>query len=214
MTPLPTRSRFSALAALAVCAAFAGCATSPPPVYYTLDDAALSALPGAAASGASMRPTPTVVVLPAELPEALDRPQLVARQSDNRLDISERRRWAAPLRREIPRVVAEELGRRLGSSGVVALPHVPDAPLPDYRLTLSIARLDAIPGQGVRLDAHWRLQARDGTVRNGRSAFDEPLAASEAHKDETGEAPYVALVAAHSRALRRLAGDIAQNVPR
>ena len=205
MNLLPERP--ARLAAGLLLAALFGCAGSPSISYYTLDN-----VPTQTPARTS---TPSIVVLPAEVPETLDRPQLVVLTGDHRVEVSERHRWAAPLRREIPRLVADELGQRLTSAGIVALPYVPDAPLPDYRLTLTIARLDAIPGHGVRLDAHWRLQSRDGTLRRGHSAFDEPLIAGAGNgSGDERDARYAALVAAQARALRRLAGDIAQAVPR
>ena len=212
MRRTPTRSprrpvwliRFLGLCALSL----GGCAGTPPPVFYTLDAPTPAGLtPAGLTPAAPAAQSPSIVVLPAEIPEGIDRPQLVTREDGNRVVIHERYRWAAPLRGEIARVVADELGRRLGTNRVLALPYAPEDPSPDYRLSLAVQRLDAWPGRGVSLDAQWQIKARDGTVQSGRAAFEEAVEA-------TGEAAHAALAAAQGRALRRLADDIARTLRR
>jgi hypothetical protein len=71
---------------------------------------------------------------------------------------------------------------------------------PDYRVTISVQRVESMHGQAALVDAVWavrRTGARD--ARSGRTL------AREAVKDDTFEA----LAAAHSRALATLSGDIA-----
>ena len=173
------------------------CGTTPPPAYYSLDDGAMSV----AARGTA----PRVAIVQAKLPDSLDRPQLFIRRGSNRLQLSEQQRWAEPLRYEIPRVVADDLGRLLDSSGVAALPVDVDRFAADFRVQLDVQRLDVVAGQGADLDLMWLLEARQGKAKVGRSTLREPLAA--------GDDPAVP-VAALRRALARAAADIANEISR
>ena len=186
-----------------LCALLAGlalnaCGTTPAPVYYALDDQVMSI----AARGT----TPSVAIVQVKLPELLDRPQLVTRSGGNRVQISEQQRWAEPLRNEIPRVLASDLGRLLDSSRIAALPVDVQRFAADFRVQLDVQRLDAVEGQGADIDLLWFLESRQGQVSVGRSTLREPLAA-------TGGDP-AALVAAVRRALGRVAAEIAAEIRR
>ena len=177
------------------------CGTTPPAAYYSLDDRAMSV----AARGT----TPRVAIVQAKLPDAIDRPQLVIRSGSNRLQLSEQQRWAEPLRYEIPRVLADDLGRLLDSSRVVALPVDAQRFAADFSVQLDVQRLDLIEGQGADLDLLWLIEARQGQVSLGRSTLHEPLAGSGGAGDDPA-----ALVAALRRALDRSATDIATEISR
>lgn len=168
----------------------AGCASTPT-VFYTLDEGAPAASPRGSA--------PSIAVTQVSLPELIDRPQLVVRTAANRMRISEQQRWAEPLRREIARVIADDLGRLLDSSRVAALPLDAQRFDADFRLTLDVQRLEAVEGQGADVDILWRLEARQGNAIAGRSTLREPGAGDDA----------AALVAAQRRALARVAADVA-----
>ena len=173
------------------------CGTTVPPVYYSLEDQAMSV--------AARATTPRVAIVQVKIPDALDRPQLLIRSAGNRLLLSEQRRWAEPLRQEIPRVVADDLGRLLDSSGVAALPVDVDRFAADFRVQLDVQRLDVVAGQGADLDLFWLLEPRQGKATVGRSTLREPLAA--------GDDP-AAPVAALRRALARASADIATEISR
>ena len=173
------------------------CGTTVPPVYYSLEDQAMSV--------AARATTPRVAIVQIKLPDALDRPQLLIRSAGNRFLLSEQRRWAEPLRYEIPRVVADDLGRLLDSSGVAALPVDVDRFAADFRVQLDVQRLDIVAGQGADLDLMWLLEPRQGKVKVGRSTLREPLAAGD-----DSAAP----VAALRRALARASADIATEIRR
>ena len=177
------------------------CGPTPPAAYYALDERTMSV----AARGA----TPRVAIVQVKLPDALDRPQLVIRSGSNRLQLSEQRRWAEPLRSEIPRVLADDLGRLLDSSRVAALPVDVQRFAADFNVQLDIQRLDLIEGQGVDLDLMWLIEPRQGQVSVGRSTLHEPLAGVGG----AGAGP-AALVAALRRALDRSAADIATEIRR
>ena len=180
---------------ITVCLTFvtAACSSSPRVTFYTLE-------PGVKAeTAAAALAVPAVSVGPVTLPEVVDRPQLVVRVADNRVEILEMHRWAEPLKSEIPRLIAEDLRRLLGSSRVASyLQHAGvDA---DYRVLVDIQRFESTPGEAVTVEAIWSLhRAAGGAVKTGRSLVREPV-------DAVGYDP---LVAAYGRALLAVSRDLA-----
>jgi len=185
------RNRLSEGLTLALAAAIAaGCGTSAPSRFYTLDPSAVS--DGAAPTRAR------VAVGPVSIPEAVDRPQLVVQVAPNRVEIDDFNRWAAPLDDGIARAVAVDLTVLLGTPDVATAPLVNFTP--DYRVTIDVQRFDSIPGEAALLDAVWVVQrTAGGETRTGRTV------AREAVQD----ADLSTVAAAHSRAVAKLSGDVA-----
>lgn len=171
-----------------------GCSRSPRVTFYTLNPV------GAPEAALPAELIDSVNIGPVVLPELYDQPQLVVRLDANRVDILEVHRWAAPLKSEIPRIIAEDLARLLKPARVAAYPQ--NAALDaEYRIQIDIQRYEMTAGQGVALDALWSVRRAGGiSVKTGRSVVSEPVAA----------AGYEALVAAQSRALGSLSRDLAQ----
>jgi len=182
------------LACVAVILLLSGCAGPPPARHVTLDEG------GPRTTRSST--VPRVAVVRTDLPELIDRPQLVIRTDGLAVTYSEQYRWAEPLRRGIPRAIANDLGEILDSDGVVALPG--DGFDYDFRLSLDFQQLDAVAGRGADVDVLWRLKHRDGRYIAGRSSFRQ--AADVAASD------HLALVAAQRQALRRIAAEIAHEI--
>jgi uncharacterized protein len=223
-------NRTFAIGTLALCLAVVGtgCSRSPRVTFYTLEPAARleaaapaavrsTAIPVTAtaalaptvpppvtpapASAASALAAASVVVGPVTLPELVDRPQLVVRVAPNRVAILESERWAEPLRSQIPRVIAEDLGRLLGSGRVASyLQH--SGTEAGCRVLLDIERFEASPGEAVRVEAVWSLRRAGGVALSGRSRV---------HEAAAGEG-YDALVAAYGRALLAVSADLAQAI--
>jgi uncharacterized lipoprotein YmbA len=173
--------------AVVLAAVVAGCGSSPEPRFYTLD-------PAAAAGDAR---DVSVVVAQAAIPQAVDRPQIVVRAGENRVAIEEFQRWASPLKDEIPRVVALNLARLLGSARVAS--SVDAIPSPDYRVLLDVQRFESVPGESATVEVLWTVRGKAGAVKSGRTLTRE----APAGKD------YSSLAAAHSRALAAVSRDIA-----
>ena len=176
----------------------AGCATTPRENFYTLSA-------GAPAEGVAERADPiaaSVAVGPVSLPEVVDRPQLVVRIAANRVAILEQQRWAGPLKTEIARVIAENLGQLLGTPRASADPEnvMGDA---DYRVLVDVQAFESVPGEQVAIDVLWSIRRRaSGDARIGRSTV----------RERTGGAGYDAVAGAHSRALANVSRDIAEAV--
>lgn len=191
---LPTA--LALLLALGALAALPGCRGAvPPTAFYTLAPTA----PGALEPG----PGPSVGVGPLDIPRVIDRPQLVIRESDQSLHLEEFHRWAGPMEDAVLATLTRNLGVLLDSQRVVAHPWEGFID-PDYRVPVTLVRLDGAPGGEVVLEATWgvipRGAARAEVVR--RTAVREPVPGAD----------HAALVAAHSRALGTLAHEIATAV--
>jgi uncharacterized lipoprotein YmbA len=205
MIPVATRKRARHVAARLLTAALtltlgsavaatlpAGCASAPPERLYTLSAAA----PARAAGEDVPAEGPTVVVAPAAVPDLVDRPQLVTFVDGHRVVILEQQRWAEPLRAGISRVVADGLGRQLGTTRVSTRDEALQRP--DCRVYLDVRRLDVRRGGVVDLDALWTVACADGVTRTGRSVAREPI------RGDTTDA----MVVAQGRALQAIARDV------
>ena len=186
----PARGLLSALLACMLLAVSA-CGTSPPVRFFTL--ASEPASPSPAAAGAVF----SISVGPVTVPELVDRPQLVLRTSSTQVEVMEQTRWAAPLKAEIPRVIADQLARLLPGASTATSSQRAVSP-PDYRVLVDIQRFDSALRDGATIEASWTVRAPDGALLSGRSVAAEPAG--------TG---YDDLVSAHSRALGTVSRDIA-----
>jgi hypothetical protein len=177
---------------LALCLGLAACASAPKESYYTLAPVAPERQAGSAALS-----DVGVTVVATGLVEAVDRPQLVVRLSDTRVQILEQQRWAEPLKSAIPRVVAANLARELGSPRITSQSHLGDTA---YRVALDVQRFDST-GDTASIDVAWTIRRVEGSaVTSGRSSVTE----------RSGSGGYEALVAAQSRALGTVSREIAQ----
>lgn len=184
--------RSLALFALASSALLCSCA-SPRERLYTL----------VAPEPPSVVPSPTlhIVLGPVTLPDAVDRPQLVVRQSATRLVALEQERWAEPLREAVPRVLAESIARRLRSASVTTSTSGVSI-VPDVRIAVEVRRLEAIPGEAVIVEAHWWL--RSGAERTAREGSSVARVRVEGRRND-----YESLVAAEAAAFATIGVDLA-----
>ena len=174
-------------------------APTPPPEFYTLSSAS-----GAAAGAAiASRPELGLAVGPLELPRYLDRPRSSRATAAHRLVVADAHRWGGSLRSDILRVVADDLGRLLGTARVAIYPAEPRFPA-GYRVLLDIREFEGVPGDKVALRVRWTIAAMpDGrAVVVEESRIEQPVAS----------ASYEDLVAAESAALGTVTRQIAERV--
>lgn len=169
-----------------------GCATTPQAQFYTLND-------GSVAVGGS----PLAVSLslgPIDLPQYLDRPQIVSRGGDNRLNVDEFNRWGGSLDQEIQRVLAAQLGARLGTDRIYSYPSRIVAST-DYRIALEIYTFDGPLGGELRLDVAWSVidDRTADVIEVGRNDY----------RSASPRADYEAYASTLSGLLSRLAADLA-----
>ncbi len=153
----PTRQLLLPVAASLLLAGCIPAGNAPPPTrYYTLP-------PGEA--GVPAATEPRVLAGPFELPEYLDRPQLVIRGTDGNTRLLDQDRWAERLPDAVISRIGYGLRSALGTQAVTAFPgtNIVDY---DYRIVGKIARFEADENGVVHLHVTWTVAdaARDAVA--------------------------------------------------
>jgi uncharacterized protein len=175
-----------------------GCGSSRFSKFYTLNP-----VKSAGTGGKQIPPSDTAVTLgigPIEIPDYLDRPQIVTRTVQNEIDMAEFDRWAGSLKSDMTRVLVENFSVLLPAEKISVVPWNYGGPF-RYRLALSVSRFDATPGENVWLKARWTIFDLEGkkVILSHESNLSEPLSGRD----------YAAVVAAMSRVLGSVSQDIA-----
>jgi len=113
-------------------------------------------------------------------------------------------RWGGSLRTDILRVVADDLGRLLGTARVAVYPAEPRFRA-DYRVLLDVRDIQATPGENVTLLVRWTIASmRDGgsAVTVEETRIEQPISSES----------YDELVAADSAAFGTLSRRIAEKI--
>lgn len=191
MTISPMRTVLSLLVAGA---ALAGCGSSPPVHYYTLQGPAAPAPASAAAPAGFL-----IEVQPVSLSTQADQPQLMVRTGDGSVSALYSERWSSPLGDELRGALSDALKRELGALDVQAVKPGPGAAV--WRVQTDVQRFDLVSGAMAQLDATWRVRPVNmkGAGLLCRSLVTEPVS----------EAGVPALIAAQQRAVVSLAGVMA-----
>jgi len=178
-------------AAVVVAASLASCASAPTN-FYTLQHGR-----GTTAQAPVAAPPFLIDVLPVAVPAEVDQPQLLVRQSEQRVAVLDGEHWAAPLAAELRDALAADLVDTLGTRDVHGLARASSTPV--YRIQVEVRRFDSWPGRHALIDADWTI----------RGDADLALVTCASHASEDVGPGYDALVQGHQRALARLAADIA-----
>lgn len=181
----------------AVLFAVAGCATTPPPTFYQLEEPASTQLSGLERGIA-------IGVGPVNLPAYLDRPQIVTRAEAHKLQLSESNVWAEPLKESILRVIAVNLSNMLQTTRIFRIPRRDRAIPLAYRVDLGIARFDGKLGGDAQLVARW-------TLYKGQSE-EALLTRVSIIAEASGGEGYEKMITAQNRALQALSREIADAV--
>lgn len=180
----------------AVMLSLGGCGTTTPAKFYLLTPIAA---PEASTSGGTSNLR--LGLGPIDLPEYLQRPQIVTRMASTELRLAEDYRWAEPLEENFSRVLAENLSALLGSGRVHMFPWSPAQAI-DYQVIVQVARFEADEGGKVSLVARWDIRGgNDRTLlASQRSDISVPV---------QSPGNYDSQVAASSTALAELSRAIA-----
>ena len=179
-----------------------GCGGSSPRVdFYTLNP--LTGMKAEANTPATDQKL-SIGVGPVEIPEMLDRPQIVTRSGPNKLNVDEFNRWAGRLDESFAQVLAENISLLLATDQVAVYPWQTDFK-PRYRVALKIRYFEGQWGKDVFLEAIWSVSSQQSQQSSNvrKSLINEPL---------SPEPDYEALVAAHSRAIAQLSREIAKEI--
>jgi len=192
--------RIAAVGVVMVSLLLGGCGLSRSPKFYILSPVNS---PGAAGKQAVLsEPTVAVGIGPVEIPDYLDRPQIVTRTAQNGLEVAQFHRWGGLLKPDVARVLIENLSAQLADQ-VAVVPWRRGVPL-QHRVAVDVTRFDAMPGDSVWLKAQWTIFGQDGkSVAMAReSNVREPVA----------DRDYATVVAAMSKALGSLSQDMADGL--
>ena len=190
------------LVAMSTALLLTGCGSSSPRVaFYTLNP--LTAMQVEAKTPATDQKL-SIGVGPVEIPEMLDRPQIVTRSGPNKLNVDEFHRWAGRLDENLAGVLAENISLLLATDQVAVYPWQTDFK-PRYRVALKIRYFEGQWGKDVILEAIWSVSSQQSQQPHikRKSIINESL---------SPEPDYAALVAAHSRAIAQLSREIVKEI--
>ncbi len=175
-----------------------GCASSPTPRFYLLSSLE--------ATSQEMKPSAeercfSIGIGPINIPDYIDRPQIVTRGAPIEFKLAEFDRWGEPVKDNLKRVLAKNLSMLLCTKTIAFFPWRGGIPI-DYRIEMEILRLDGSLGGNVSLEAWWMVFSGDGKkmLIAKKSTFTEAV----------GGQDYKSLVGAESRALGTLSREIAE----
>lgn len=114
--------------------------------YYLLS--AAGSAPASAGLGVGIGPVSLA-------PYLLERPNLVFQSSPNRLEFSDQHLWAGDLEGDFSRVLATNLGRRMGTGNVRVYPWRKEGEL-DYQIVVDVVRFHGTADGETVLEANWR----------------------------------------------------------
>ncbi len=180
----------------------AGCSTTPAVRYYTLNPSPeMQPDIPEAVSGHTL----AIGVGPVEFPKLLDRPQIVTRKSQHRVEVSEFHRWAGSFSEDFLRVLARNISVLLPVDRVTAYPWT-DQFSPTYRIKLTVEQFDGRFGGNVVLNVTWSVWNKKDT--------NEPVIKHTSIKEPVSAENYDELVAAQSRAIATLSRAIVDEIER
>jgi uncharacterized lipoprotein YmbA len=144
-----------------------------------------------------------VVVGPLTLTQVLDRPQIIIRQSNNEIRVSDLDRWAEPLQENLTRVVVDNLAVLLSSGSVIRFPPARTIPV-TYQIIIEVTRFDGNPKHEVVLRARWGIlgDKGDSVLLEQESVLNEP-----SNGETTAE-----MVSAQSRLVAKFSREIAEAI--
>jgi len=147
-----------ALASAIAASLLAGClGTSPATRYYAFDSREF-----VAESDSSF----IAAVGPFELPDYLNRPQIVIREQGAKLRVMKYERWAEPLGEAFTRQINAELNNQMRTGLFYQFPATTDIS-PDYRIRGRIYKFEASSDGTVILTLRWGMLDRDGAFTIG-----------------------------------------------
>jgi uncharacterized protein len=174
------------------------CGTSPKTSFYILD---AGPKPAASASGESQGPA--IGLWQVELPDMLERSQIVTRNGQFEINVADFHWWAGSLKRNVTLVLASELSRRLHTDQVVISPWTYQHKN-DYQIKIYVERFDGALGGEVELRGLWSLLDATGKKELNSEAF--------AFKAQAVDNTYAAMVATLSQLTVKLGEQVANTI--
>ncbi len=145
-----------------------------------------------------------ILVKNIKFPDYLDRPQMILRDNEYKLELSEYHRWAEPLKDDFTRVFIENLNTRITpniASNYAGLKGVK----PSHKLSVEVLRMDVNTQHQVILITKWSLfseKNNDLAITQHKSAYNI-LVNNKSHESA---------VEAQSKAIAMLADEVSTTV--
>ncbi len=191
--------RPSLLATLLGLALLSSCRSPSPAVtFHTLRSIALEEAKWAPAE----KPL-ALEIMPVQLPELLQRSQIVVLEGQDSHRLAATHRWGNTLEKDMQRVLVENLSAILGSDAVVPYP-LGDRVQAIYQISLDVQQCDGAPNGTLQFRATWMVTQPGGgkLLFLGRLNLQEPV-----HGGNIED-----LVSAHSRVMNSLSQAIAKEL--
>lgn len=178
----------------------AGCGTTPPPKYYSLQPiSTVYSNSNRAGYDKGLR----IRVGPVVTPRYLDHSQIAVVTGGPEVYFSDSNRWASPVEDNISRILIQNLGSLLSTCRIVPFPGGQDVAV-DYTVEVQFNRFDGAPGGKSILDVQWEVTASGESIPCAiRSALLE---------EQVRETTYASLVEAESVLLGQLSRRIADDI--
>lgn len=193
-------SYFSRFIPMGVLAVIMGCASTPSSKFYILNPIEKDE---AQQESTDVLQRVTIGIGSMEIPDYLDRSQIVTRSDRSELTVDEFNRWAGSLKENISSVLAENLSLLLSTNRIFIHPWVPDDAV-NYWLHVELIRLDAGPGNTVTLKTHWTILGDHGKK--------EYITRTSEFTEKISENSYEMIVAAMSQTFEQLSREIASEI--
>ncbi len=176
----------------------AACGSSPKTDFYRLN-----ADQGAVMQSANLSTGPAVGVWQVDLPDMLDRSEIVTRDNQFKITMADFSWWASSLKKNMTLLIVTQLSQHLQSNRIVSSPW-PSYRKIDYQVRTRVERFDGELGGEVVLRGLWSLLDGDGTKELSRQVFE--------FKTNTTDVTHQAIVAAMSRLTVQLAEQQADGI--
>jgi uncharacterized lipoprotein YmbA len=174
------------------------CGSSPKTEFYMLNADHRSLVQSANTSVG-----PAVGVWQVELPDLLERSEIVTRDNRFKIKIGDFSWWAGDLNKNMSLLIVTQLSQYLQSNRIVVSPW-PSYRKNDYQIIIRVARFDGELGGDVVLAGLWSLLDAQGDNELNREVF--------AFKTKTADTTYQEMVEAMSRLTVQLSEQLADGV--
>jgi len=176
----------------------AACGSSPKTEFYELN-ADMSSI----SQAANLSEGPAIGVWQVELPNLLDRSEIVTRDNQYKIALGDFSWWASDLSQNMSLLIVTQLSQSLQSNRIVTSPW-PSYRKNDYQIIVRVQRFDGELGGEVVLRGLWSLLDGDGTEELNRQVFE--------FKTNTADLTYQEMVAAMSRLTVKLAEQLTEGI--
>ena len=148
---------------------------------------------------------PVLLMGPIEIPEYLNRPQIITTPNKTVVNFAEFDHWAEPLNHNITRVIIENISMLLNTNKIFVFPKKSKLPI-QYKIDIEIVKLDGNLGESSHLNALWSIT--DGKTK-------KIITMDRTHIKETlNSSDYVSYVSAQSKLLEILCIEITEEINR